>query len=242
MVGDVLKRSKGDVTVDIDFDGVFTDTIGDLAAFVPKLVAFVLILLVGLFVAKWIRRLIVTLLKKVQFDSYIDKAGIGAPLERAGFADSGRFVAQIIYYLIALMVLKLALSAFGENDISAALDGLIAWIPKLLVAIAIVIVTGLVANAVGDMLRPLLANNDHGSTLTMIATSAIWVIGVFMALDQIEFARDIVDTLFTALIGSLGLIMVIKFGVGGIWAARDHFWPNVYNRFSADDSGDGTKS
>ena len=221
--------------MDIDFSGIFTDTLGDLANFVPKLIAFVLILLIGSFVAKWLRRIVVTVLRKINFDSYIDKAGIGAPLERAGFKDSGRFLAQIIYYLIMLMVLKLALSAFGQNDISDALDGLIAWIPKLLVAIVIVVITGLVANAVGNMLRPMLSTTPNGSLLTTVATTAIWVIGGFMALDQIEFARDIVDTLFTALIGSLGLIMVIKFGVGGIWAARDHFWPNVYSKLSGDD-------
>ncbi len=218
--------------MDIDFDGVFTDTARDLAAFVPKLVGFVLVLAVGVFVAKWLRRLVATLLRKIRFDEYLDKAGVGGPLERAGFADSGRFIAQIVYYLIVLLVLKLALSAFGENDISAALDGLIAWIPKLIVAIAIVIITGLVANAVGNILRPLLAELSYGGTLAMLATGAVWVIGGFAAIDQIDFAADIVDTLFTALVGSLGLIMVIKFGVGGIWAARDHFWPAVYKKFS----------
>ncbi|MFT7599330.1 MAG: hypothetical protein ACI8TP_002259 [Acidimicrobiales bacterium] len=228
--------------MDIDFDGIFTDTIGQLASFVPKLIAFVLILVIGMFVAKWIRRIIVSLLKKMKFDSYIDKAGIGAPLERAGFKDSGRFVAMIIYYLIMLLVLKLSLSAFGPNDISTALDGLIEWIPKLIVAMVIIIVTGLVVNAVRNMLQPLAANTPNGSTLVMIATSVIWVIGGFMALDQIEFARDIVDTLFTALIGSLGLIMVIKFGVGGIWAARDNFWPKVYDKFSGDAAESGTRT
>jgi hypothetical protein len=32
---------------------------------------------------------------------------------------------------------------------------------------------------------------------------------------------------------SLGAIMVIKFGVGGIWAARDRFWPGVYDAVGA---------
>ena len=41
------------------------------------------------------------------------------------------------------------------------------------------------------------------------------------------------STLFTVLIGSLGLILVIKFGVGGIWVARDRFWPGVYDKFAA---------
>lgn len=218
--------------MDIDFDGIFTDTIGDIADFVPKLIAFLIILIVGLFVARTIRRLVSTLLTRIGFDGWMDKSGIGGPLERAGFADSGRFIAQIVYYLIGLLVLKLALSAFGPNDISDALDGLIAFIPKLIVAIAIVIVTGVVANAVGDLLRGSLSGTEHGATLTRLATAAIWVIGVFAAIDQIEFAEDIVDTLFTALVGSLSAILILKFGIGGIWAARDRFWPNVYDRIS----------
>ena len=226
----------GTLAVDIDFDGIFTETFGDLADFVPKLLAFLVILVIGMFIARIVRRAIGSLLTRVKFDSYIDKAGIGAPLERAGFADSGRFVAQIIYYLIALLVLKLSLSAFGDNDISDALDGMIAFIPKLIVAIIIVIVTGLVANAVRNMIQPGLAGVDHGETLTKLAVGAIWMIGIFAAIDQIEFAEDIVDTLFTAIVGSLSAILVLKFGIGGVWAARDRFWPNVYDRLGGSDT------
>ena len=49
----------------------------------------------------------------------------------------------------------------------------------------------------------------------------------------VAVAEDVVDTLFQALIGSLAFILVIKFGVGGIWAASDRFWPNVYDKFSS---------
>lgn len=159
--------------MDIDFDGIVTETVGDIAAFVPKLVAFVLIFAVGLFIAKWLRRIAATLLRKIRFDEYIDRAGIGAPLERAGFADSSRFVAQIIYYLAMLLVLKRSLSAFGRNDISTALDGLVAFMPKLVVAIVIVVVTGLVAKAAGNVLRPLLHDIEYGGTLATIVTTAI---------------------------------------------------------------------
>ncbi len=226
----------GILAVDIDFDGIFTETFGDIADFVPKLIAFLLILIVGMFIARMIRRAIGTVLTRIGFDTYIDRAGIGAPLQRAGFADSGRFVAQIIYYLIGLLVLKLSLSAFGDNDISDALDGMIAFIPKLIVAIVIIIVTGLVANAVRNMIQPGLAQVEHGETLTKLAVAGIWMIGIFAAIDQIEFAEDIVDTLFTAIIGSLSAILVLKFGIGGIWAARDRFWPNVYDRLSGTDT------
>jgi len=222
----------GVLAVDIDFDGILTDTFGDIADFVPKLIAFLLIFLIGMFIARLIRRVVGTVLTKIGFDGYIDKAGIGAPLQRAGFADSGKFVAQIIYYLIGLLVLKLSLSAFGDNDISDALDGMIAFIPKLIVAIIIIVITGLVANAVGNMIRPALTDVDYGETLGKLATGAIWMIGIFAAIDQIDFAADIVDTLFTAIVGSLSAIIILKFGIGGIWSARDRFRPNVYDRLS----------
>ena len=219
----------------IEFSKPIEDAIGDFLAFVPKLIGFLLVLVVGWFIAKWIRRIIVTLLKKIRFDEYIDKSGLGAPLERAGFADSGRFLAMIIYYLIMLLVLQLSLDVFGDNAISEALNGMIEFIPKLIVAIIIVILTGLVANAVRNMIGPALAEQTHGNILTNLAVAAIWFIGVFAALDQIEFAEDIVDFLFQAIITSTVAIMVIKFGVGGIWAARDRFWPAVYDRISSVD-------
>lgn len=224
------------LAADIDFAGAISDAFSDFATFIPKLVLFFVVLVVGVFIAKWIRRIVTSLLRKINFDSYIDKAGIGSHLERAGFADSGRFVAQLLYYLIMILVLKLSLSAFGDNAISDTLDDLIGFIPKLIVAIAIIILTGLVANAVGDMLRPGLSEVAAGDTVARLAVAAIWVIGVFAAIDQIQFAEDIVDTLFTAIVGSLSFILVIKFGVGGIWAARDHFWPSVYDRISGEDS------
>ena len=212
------------------------NTLGVVTDFVPKLLLFLVILLVGLFVAKWIRRIIHKLLTKIRFDQYIDKAGIGGPLERAGFADSGRFLAQIIYYLIVLMVLQMAFNVFGDNPITDALEGLVAWLPKLVVGIVLVIIGGLVANVVGDLVRGATAGQSYGAFVTRIATVGVWLFFGLAALDQIEIGADLVDTLTTTIFASLGAILIIKYGVGGIWAARDRFWPNVYDSLSGDRS------
>ncbi|NNE97112.1 MAG: hypothetical protein HKN24_13890 [Acidimicrobiales bacterium] len=214
----------------VEFQQPIEDAFSKFFGFIPNLIVLILILVVGYFVARFIRRAIVTLLRKIRFDDYIDKAGIGGPLERAGFADSGRFLAMIIYYLVMLVVLQVALSAFGENPVSDVVNELIAFIPKAIVAIAIIIVTGLVANAVRNIIAPAVAEQEFGTLMTNIAVAAIWVIGAFAAVDQLEFAEDIVDQLFTAIIGSISLILVLKFGIGGIWEARDRFWPAVYDR------------
>ena len=53
------------------------------------------------------------------------------------------------------------------------------------------------------------------------------------ALDQAQIAGDLIDTLTTAIFASISAILIIKFGVGGIWAARDRFWPRVYDGIGA---------
>ena len=93
-------------------------------------------------------------------------------------------------------------------------------------------ITGAIANTVRSLVEPAVSHLDAGSFLARAAFVAIWVIGGFAAFDQLDIASDTVDTLFQTITYSLGLILVIKFGVGGVWAARDRFWPNVYDNIS----------
>ncbi len=224
----------------IDWTEGFEDAWTDVARFVPKLVAALAVFLIGWFVAKLIRKVIVRVLNKINLDKYVDKAGLGAPLERAGYPNSVDLIGKIIYFGLMLLVLQLAVGVFGESSISSAIDDMVAFIPKLIVAIVIIIITGAIANAVRDMIAPALSHMSAGKLLTKIAYASIWVIGGFAALDQLQVAKDVVDTLFQTIVVSLGAILVIQFGVGGIWSARDRFWPAVYDQFSGDsDSKEG---
>ena len=233
-IGSQMMLAQDAAGSEFDWRGPLENTLELVTDFVPKLALFLIILLVGLFVARWIRKLIHRLLTQIRFDDYIDKAGIGGPLARAGFADSGRFVAQIIYYLIVLMVLQMAFNTFGPNPITDALTGLVEWLPKLIVGIILVIIGGLVANVVGDLVRGATAGQSYGAFVTKVATAGVWLFFGLAALDQIEVGADVVDTLTTAIFASLSAIMIIKFGVGGIWAARDRFWPNVYDSIAGE--------
>ena len=83
-----------------------------------------------------------------------------------------------------------------------------------------------------------MANVTAGDTLLKVIVAAIWVLGGMMAIDQLGFGADIIDQLWNALTTGLAAILVIKFGIGGIWAARDRFWPRVYDAVD----GGGSKS
>lgn len=217
----------------IEWSQGIEDAWNDVATFVPKLIGALAVFIIGWFVAKFLRKLIARILNKINLDSYVDKAGIGAPLERAGYPNSVDLIVKIIYFALMLLVLQLTVGVFGDSDISQALSDVVAFIPRLVVAIIIVIITGAVANAVREIVAPAVAHLGAGELLKKLVYGVIWVVGGFAAIDQLGVAENVVDTLFQTITYSLGLILVIKFGVGGIWAARDRFWPGVYDQISS---------
>lgn len=227
----MLAQSATDDGLDIvnSLQTGITDFFKQLFGFLPNLFGFLAILFIGWFVARFISRLARRLFKAINLDHYIDSAGIGAPLERAGYADSGRFVAKVLYYMVWLIVLKLAFGALAIDALNEPFDQLITWIPKALVALILIIIGGIVANAVKDLVAGMTGGQSYSGIVTRIAGIAVWLLFILAALDQAEIAGDLVDTLTTAVFASLSAILIIKFGVGGIWAARDRFWPRVYD-------------
>lgn len=210
----------------------------NVAEFVPKFVAAVIIFLIGWFIAKVIRNIAIRILKAVQFDRWVDDAGIGAPIERAGYPDSGVLLANIIYWAVLLLTLQMAVDTFGDSAIQDALDGIVAFLPRLIVAIVIIVITGAIATKVRELVGGVTGGLDYGNALARIAAVAVWIVGIFAALNQIQVAEDIVNTLFSGIVATIGLILVVMFGVGGINAARDRFWPAVFDKVSGSKADD----
>ena len=152
-----------------------TDFFEQLFGFLPNLIGFLAILVIGWFVARFIARMVGRLFRAINLDHYLDRAGIGGPLERAGYADSGRFVAKVIYYTVMLIVLKLAFGALDIDALNDPFDQLIAWIPKALVALVLVIVGGLVANVVRELVAGITAGQAYSNLVTNACRYGVYI-------------------------------------------------------------------
>ena len=217
----------------IEWSRGIEDSWSRFATFIPKLIGFLLILVIGTFIAKAVRKVLARVLNAAKVDQWVDRSGLGKWLRQAGMGSASELLVKVLYLGMMLLVLQLAIGALGPNPVSAALTSMMAYIPKIAIAIAILFVTGIVADKVGEIVRTVTSTQSYGSLVTRLAVAGIWLIGGFAALDQIQVAKNVVDTLFQTFVTSLGAIMVIKFGVGGIWAARDRFWPRVYDAVGA---------
>src|SRR5262245_20155799 len=123
----------------LDVTGPVQDALRDVARFVPKFVVFLVILLVGWLVARALRSLVDRVLRRVGFDRAADRGGVGRALAGTRYEASG-LVAALVYYAILLFTLELAFGVWGPNPVSDLLHGVVAWLPKAVVAIVIVVV------------------------------------------------------------------------------------------------------
>jgi Conserved TM helix len=218
----------------VEFSKGISDAWSKIATFAPKLVGFLAILIIGSIVAKMIRKVLQRVLVAAKVDPLLDKTGFGSTLRKSGIGSATSIIVRIAYLGLMLLVLQLAIGALGPNPVSNALSGMMSYIPKIVVALAIILLTGVIAEKVGEIVRTVTNKQSYGKFVTKAAVAGIWLIGGFAALDQVQIAKNVVDTLFRTVVTSLGAILVIKFGVGGVWAARDRFWPRVYDAMGAE--------
>lgn len=181
--------------------------------FLLQLLVFFIILLIGWLIAKSVAKGLEYLFKRLGFQRLLDKAGISRLLAPTGI-DPLTLVVKLVYYFILLIALLLALGAFGpSNPVSGIVQDIIAWLPRLFVAIVIVIVVAAIANFVGDLMRPALSRFRFGPLLTRIVTITIIAMGVIAALNQIGVAVTVTMPILIAVLAALAGIAIV--GIGG---------------------------
>lgn len=203
----------------------FRDGLGDawsnVAGFLPVLLGALLILVVGYFVAKALEKAVDKILERVGFDRWVERGGIKRALESSEY-DASSLLGRLIFYVVMLFVLQLAFGVFGPNPISELITGIIGYLPRIFVAIVIVVVGAAIANAVREMIQSTFGGLEYGRMLGLGTSWAILAIAGFAALDQLQIAPNIVNGLFYALLAIVVGSAVIAFGGGGIPVARGY--------------------
>lgn len=205
------------------------DAWSDVARFVPKLVAFLAILVVGYIVAKIIARVVRKVLMRVGFDRVAEKGGVNEALARSG-NDATGVVGKIVFYVLMLIVLQMAFAVFGSNAVSDMIDSVIAYLPHVLAAVVILWVAWVIAAAARDLILAAMGDEGTGRSLGLMAFVAILTIGAFAALNQLKIAPAIVTGLFYAILAVVAGSAIVAIGGGGIQPMR-HRWENTLARY-----------
>ncbi|MFE0026578.1 hypothetical protein [Amycolatopsis sp. NPDC059021] len=199
---------------------------GLVATFVPKLIAFLIILFIGWLIAKGIAKALELVLGKLGFSKLIEKTGLTRMLGQAN-VDAAGILVKIVYYFILLIALQLAFGVFGPtNPVSQLLNEIIAFLPRVVVALVLIIVAAAIANVVRGAVTGALAARPAGRLLGTVSYWLIMAFGIIAALGQVNIATAITGPILIAVLATIGGVIVVGFGGGLIKPAQErwHGW------------------
>jgi hypothetical protein len=213
----------------VDYGRGIEDAWARVTTFVPKFLGFLVVLVVGYFVAKAIGKVFDQVLERVGFDRAVERGGIKQALANSQY-DASSLISKVVVYALFLLVLQLAFGIFGPNPVSDLIRGVVAYLPKVAAAIIILVVSAAIAAGVKEIIQSALGGLSYGKALAMAASVAILVVGAFAALSQLQIAPAIVNGLFYALLAIVVGSAVIAIGGGGIQPMRAR-WEQALQRY-----------
>lgn len=191
-----------------------------LANFIPRILAGIIILIIGLIVAGLVKWMVLAVLKAVQLEKFLKQYNV--PAGQRGLTWSN-IVGEIVRWFVIILFLIPTVEVWGIPKVTEILNTVLLYIPNVLVA-AIIIFLGLViANLVHDVVHTAV-RGVSAQTANTTATVAKWAIVVFVglvALNQLGIAADLIRILFTGIVAMIALAGGIAFGLGGKEAAAD---------------------
>jgi hypothetical protein len=196
--------------------------------FVPKLLLFLIILLVGYLIAKALRKAVNAILERVGFDKAVERGGVGQALAQSKY-DASDLLATLVYYAVILITLQLAFGAFGPNPISDLLSRIVAFLPSLAVAIIIVVIAAAIAAAVKDLITGAMGGLSYGKVLANIASIFIIGLGIIAALSQIGVAVAVTLPVLITVLATVAGILIVGVGGGLITPMRQR-WETILNK------------
>ena len=185
---------------------------------IPRIIGFLVILIIGWFIAGLLASAVAALLRAVRFNDLAQSSGFSGFVRNMGVRkDASGMLADIVKWFVRLIVLVVAFDALGLPAVSQVLQQFLLWIPNLVVAVVVLVIAGLAANALGNLVRGSTASAGftNPDLLASIARIAVWAFGIVVAVNQIGVAQELVNTLFMGFVGALALAAGLAFGLGG---------------------------
>src|SRR3990167_3465433 len=191
-----------------------------VVTFVPRFIAGLLILLIGIVISSIVKQVILSVAKSLNIDNYLRRYGV--PELRENYTWSN-ILAEIVRWFVIIIFLIPTADVWGLPRIGTLLNELLLYLPNVFVAVIIALVGFVLARLAHDVILASLKGVSQESA-KMIATGTQWAISIFVilaVLNQLGVASDLIRILFTGIVAMIALAGGIAFGLGGQKNAED---------------------
>ncbi len=183
--------------------------------FVPRFIGALAIVFSGYLLAKLLERLIDRLLLRIGFNRLLEGGGVLDAVERTGsHLKPTRIIANLVFWSVMFGVLIVAANAAGFESLATVFSELVGYVPSVVAALVIIIIGILLGSFVGGLIMMSAGALRGGPTLARVGRGGVIVLAVFMALQELGVATEIVTTAFAILFGAVALALALAFGLG----------------------------
>ncbi|KPJ57061.1 hypothetical protein AMJ49_02800 [Parcubacteria bacterium DG_74_2] len=198
---------------------------GNFLSFLLILVGAIIVFVIGWFISVAIGKLIAGILRKLKVDRILEKSrGLAEALEKAEIrVRPSDFIGEICKWILVIVFLMLAVDILGWQGFSEILREVINYLPNILIAVLIFVVTVILADIVEKVVISAIGGMKvkYASLMGAISKWALWIFAVFAIFTHLRIAQDIVLTLFQGLVAIIVIAGGIAFGLGGKEVAAD---------------------
>jgi len=218
----------------MDFTDRIQSSLALLGEFIPALLGALIILFAGYLLAKLCERGSDRFLRRIRLNAMLRKGGVLQAVDRSGtHFNPVRVVASLVFWLVMFAVLLIAANALGLESLAQVFSELLSYIPSVIAAIVIIIVGIVLGGFVSGLIMASAGALHGGPTLARVGRAGVVMLAVFMALQELGIATDLVTTAFAILFGAVALAMALAFGLGNRELAAEvtRAW---YERYKAE--------
>jgi hypothetical protein len=186
-------------------------------SFLPRLFWALLILLLGLLLAKWARSLTMSALSAIDLDTYFRRSKFTKLIQENELGPTiTNVVGDIVKWLVIYLFLISVFSILDLVSITNFMTDLLSFAPDILAAGLIFVLAVIIAGLVEGFVKNAVSNLDPvtGRFMGKIASYTVVVIGSLIALSELGIAELFINILFIGFVATLSIAVGLAVGLG----------------------------
>lgn len=185
--------------------------------FLPSLFGALLILVIGLILAKWAKTIIVKVLSAVKLDKVLRKIGLEPFLSQADIKLKAEvIIGEVVRWLIVIVFFMAGVNILGLTTVGSVLASVLSYIPNIVSAILILTIGVLLAGLVESLVKGAVNQIDPktGRLLSKVASYLVVIVATLAAINELGIAQSLINILFIGIITTLALGIGLAIGLG----------------------------
>jgi hypothetical protein len=191
--------------------------------FFPSLLAMLVIMVLGIVLARIVRIILIKSLTAINFDSWSDRMGFTTLMRKGDlWAKPSATFGAVVFWLMIIVTLMIGLSALNIPTVDSLVEQFFSYVPRVFSAAMILLIGYVLAGFIsqGVLIAAVNSGYPYSKLLAKAIRILLMVLILAMAMEQLQIAPSIVLAAFSIIFGGIVVALSISFGVGGIDAAR----------------------